>query len=334
LASNWHRSSAGLALAILLGAATAAEETVEVTALRQPVDKSYRKMVKGMELFDELHAIAPDATLRYKLLPRKRDTEMDGVALQIVGERFKAPVAVAADHTFTLARLQKALDEDAVVRSERRAQSMTWRAEIRTPGLPSDTRRLGDLRLECQVGMEAGLVSQYPSVLGRLMDAVLGTAAFCDRSYAPYLFFAERPLFGVTLIAGERRQSLSVGQLYAGMAQGRTTKADLPHCDCEALLDRAYILPLGDRRWPDDTRVELEYMDAAGADDAALIGSTKADVAAAFGEARVVRFESGFEVWAYQSDRPQPPLGRSEFVVLFSPSGVVSKTRLRPAPPP
>jgi hypothetical protein len=46
----------------------------------------------------------------------------------------------------------------------------------------------------------------------------------------------------------------------------------------------------------------------------------------------VVRFESGFEVWAYQSDRPEPPLGRSEFVVLFSPSGVVSNTRLRPAP--
>jgi hypothetical protein len=258
---------------------------------------------------------------------------MDGVALQIVGERFKAPVAVAADHTFTLARLQKALDEDAVVRSERRAQSMTWRAEIRTPGLPPDTRRLGDLRLECQVGMEAGLVSQYPSVLGRLVDALLGTAAFCNRSYAPYLFFAERPLFSVTLSAGARREVLSVGQMYAAMAHGRTTKADLAHCDCEALLDRAYILPLGDRRWPDDTRVELEYMDAAGADEAALIGSTKADVAAAFGEARVVRFESGFEVWAYQSDRPEPPLGRSEFVVLFSPSGVVSKTRLRPAPP-
>jgi hypothetical protein len=325
------------ALAVLLATApswAAADETIEVTALRQPVDKSYRKMVKGMELFAERHAMAPDASLRYKLLPRKRDTNIDGIGLQIVGERFKAPVAVAADHTFTLARLQKALDEDAVVRSERRAQSMTWRAEIRTPGLPPDTRRLGDLRLECQVGMEAGLVSQYPSVLGRLIDALLGTSAFCNRSYAPYLFFADRPLFSVTLSAPGRREVLSVGQMFAGMAHGRTTKADLSHCDCEALLDRAYILPLGDRRWPDDTRVELEYMDAAGADDAALIGSTKADVAAAFGEARVVRFESGFEVWAYQSDRPQPPLGRSEFVVLFSPSAVVSKTRLRPAPPP
>ena len=112
----------------------------------------------------------PRASLRYKLLPRKRDTNMDAIALQIVGERFKAPVAVAADHTFTLARLQTALDEDAIVRSERKAQSMTWRAEIRTPGLPLDTRRLGDLRLECHVGIQAGLVSRYPSLIGRQLS--------------------------------------------------------------------------------------------------------------------------------------------------------------------
>jgi len=330
--SRSRRSSRRIALALLLASAPAwADETVEIRALRDPVDKSYRKMVQGMELFDELHAMAPNASLRYKLLPRKRDTNMDAIALQIVGERFKAPVAVAADHTFTLARLQTALDEDAIVRSERKAQSMTWRAEIRTPGLPLDTRRLGDLRLECHVGIQAGLVSRYPSLIGRFFDLVMDAPDFCNRSYAPYLFFAERPLFAVALRAGARREVLSVGQLYAGMAHGRTPKADLPHCDCEALLDRAYILPLGDKSWPDDTRVEFEYMNAA-ASDAIVIGGSKADVAAAFGKAAIVRFDSGYEVWAYQSDRPEPPFGRSEFIVLFSPSGVVSNTRLRPAP--
>jgi hypothetical protein len=27
------------------------------------------------------------------------------------------------------------------------------------------------------------------------------------------------------------------------------------------LVDRAYFMPLGDSSWPDDTRVEFEYMD-------------------------------------------------------------------------
>jgi hypothetical protein len=209
---------------------------------------------------------------------------------------------------------------------------MTWRAEIRTPGLPPDTRRLGDLRLECQVGMEAGLVSRYPSVIGRFFDLLESARDFCNRGYVPYLFFAERALFGVTLSAGTRRESVSVGQLYAGIAHGRTPEEERRYCDCEVLLDRAYVLPLGERSWPDDTRVELEYMDTAGADDAALAGSTKADVAAAFGEARVLRFDSGFEVWAYQAAPRGKPLAGSEFVVLFSPAGVVAKTRLRPAP--
>jgi hypothetical protein len=320
-------------LLALLSSPVAAQQAIEITALRDPVDKSYRKMVQGMALFEKRHALAPQATLRYKVLPRKRDTDMSELSLQIVGERFRAAVPLGADHTFTLARYPQALKEDAIVHSERRARTLTWRAEIRTPGLPPNARRLGDLRLECEVGMEAELVSQYPSALGRLFDLVSDSREYCSRSYVPYLFFAERPLFSVTLISGARRETLSVGQMYAGVAHGRTTKADLPYCDCEALLDRAYILPLGDRSWPDDTRVELEYMGGA-TDEAILFGGTKADVAAAFGSAAAVRFDSGYEVWAYQSDRPEPPFRRSEFVVLFSPAGVVSNTRLRAAPAP
>jgi hypothetical protein len=328
--SSWHRNSV---LAVLLASAPAwADQTIEIKALRNPVDKSYRKMVKGMDLFAEMHAMAPNASLRYKLLPRKHDTDMDGIALQIVGDRFKVPVAVAADHTFTLERYPQAVSEDASVRSERRAQSMTWRAEIRTPGLPPDTRRLGDLRLECLVGKEAGLISQFPSLTGWLIDLMRSTRGFCNDSRVYYLFFSERPLFGVTLSAGARRETVSVGRLYAGIAHGSTPKEELPYCDCEVLLDRAYTLPLGDRSWPDETLVELEYMDTP-APQTFLAGSTKADVSAAFGEATAMRFDNGFEVWAYQwGPEQRPPQERTEYVVLFDPSGLVAKTRLRPAP--
>ena len=48
--------------------------------MRDPVDKSYRSMIKGMDLFEKLHAMAPDASLRYKLLPRQRDTNMTGIS--------------------------------------------------------------------------------------------------------------------------------------------------------------------------------------------------------------------------------------------------------------
>ena len=234
---------------------------VTARANPDPVEKSYRKMIRGMDLFAKQHGIAPDATLRFKLLPRRRDTDMNSIELELLGTNAAFPVPIAPDHTFTLSREQQALDEDAQVTPNRKAQSLTWRTDIRTPGLPPDTRRLGDLRLECRVGMEAGLVSSGRSLFGRIVGAVFETPAYCDRKDPRYLFFADRPLFAVTLVDGTRRMVLPLGKLYAGASGDQQLADDLPACDCEVLLDRTYELPLGDRSWPDDTLVEFDYMD-------------------------------------------------------------------------
>jgi len=61
--------------------------------------------------------------------------------------------------------------------------------------------------------------------------------------------------------------------------------------------------------------------------------TTKAQLLAAFGPTKNVRFDSGFEAWVYQSPAGD---GRfAEFVVLIDPAGIVAKTRTRahaPAP--
>ena len=59
--------------------------------------------------------------------------------------------------------------------------------------------------------------------------------------------------------------------------------------------------------------------------------ATRADVMAALGPATVVRFDSGFEVWVYRAKLPESRVDPAEFVLLFTPSGIVKKTRLRPA---
>jgi hypothetical protein len=237
-------------------------DAVTVTALRNPVDKSYPRMIAGMELFEKRRHLAPAASLRFKLLPRNRATNMEGIELEIVGDSFAEPLAVAPDHTFTLVRHPAALKENASVRPNRKAGTMTWRAEIRTPGLPPNTRRLGDLRLECEVGMQAGLISNLPrSFFARILDSVLQGPAYCHRPAPWYLFFADHPIFSVTLVSGARREVLPVDMLYGGASRDPDWKSDLPYCDCEVLLDRTYFVPLGDPGWPDDTLVELEYME-------------------------------------------------------------------------
>jgi hypothetical protein len=234
--------------------------TISAKANRDPVEKSYRKMIRGMDLFEKQRSRSPNASLRFKLLPRRGDTNMSHIEMEVAGSTVNFALAVAPDHTFTLQRNQQAFDEDAQVVPNRKAQSMTWRTEIRTPGLPPNTRRLGDMRLECAVGLEAGLVSNSSTLAGRIAS-VVAEIGYCDRKDARYLFFADQPLFGVTLVAGQRREVLPVGKLYAAASDDPGLKEDLPFCDCEVLVDRTYFLPLGDRGWPDDTLVEFEYMD-------------------------------------------------------------------------
>jgi hypothetical protein len=234
---------------------------IVVTAVRDPVKKSYRKMLDAAALFEDRRHLAPAASLRFKLLPRKHGTPMEGIELDVVAGNTAIPLKVAPDHTFALEHNRVTLKENAKVMPNRKAGTMTWRADVRTPGLPTHTRRLGDLRLECEVGMKAGLISHYPAgFFGWLEELLLETPDYCHRAAPRYLFFADRPLFSVTLADGSRRQVLSVDMLYGGASRDPAWKKDR-YCDCELLFDRAYFVPLGDTTWPDDTLVELEYMD-------------------------------------------------------------------------
>ena len=316
---------------------------ISAQANRDPVEKSFRKMNRGMDLFERERALAPMAQLRFKLLPRHRDTDMRNIRLDVVGTTVETRVPIGADDTFVLQRDRLALAEDAQVVPNRKARSMTWRTEIRTPGLPPQTRRLGDLRLECRVGMEAGLFSNRRNLLDRIFGALADTPDMCSRTDPLYLFFSDQPLFGVSLVAGQRREFLPVGRLYAGASDDPEINLVLPFCDCEVLLDRSFFLPLGDTSWPDDTLVEFEPMAATvvasvAVGEVAPVGdsvgaivpglSTRAEVAAALPKARMLRFDSGYEVWV-DRDRPESKDAQvPERAILVNPSGVVEKVRV------
>lgn len=235
-----------------------APPAVVVRATRDPVDKSYRKMIAGMDRHARRQAaLAPGSTLRFRLLPRTPSVRMDGIEMKVVGDAVALPVPLAPDNSFTLPRNAQALREDAALVANRKTSSMTWRADVRSPDVPAGARRLGDLRLECEVGVEAGLVSNNQKLfawLGELLDT---PEKVCGTQDGNYLFFAGRPLFGVTLRAGARSMALPLRMLYAG---GEQTPATLPYCDCQSLLDQAYYVPLWDAAWPDDTLVEFDYM--------------------------------------------------------------------------
>jgi hypothetical protein len=95
------------------------------------------------------------------------------------------------------------------------------------------------------------------------------------------------------------------------------------------------------------TPVRVKAIPLERVKNAVTIGkSTRADVVAVLGETLVIRFDTGYEVWVYRLTEasrvlPQRSVRTSdkawastppEFVILFAPSGLVAKTRIRPAP--
>jgi outer membrane protein assembly factor BamE (lipoprotein component of BamABCDE complex) len=73
-----------------------------------------------------------------------------------------------------------------------------------------------------------------------------------------------------------------------------------------------------------------EVLSAQAARDAVAVGrSTKADVRAALGQAVLIDFDSGYEVWVYRERLKEKAVQpATELVLLFAPSGVLTKMRV------
>ena len=244
-------------LSCLSPARSAPDAVVEVTAVRDDRDsKSYRKILDGMEIFEKNHPLAPGATLRFKVLPRRAGVSLQGLTMQIRGEHTKIPIHLDPDMTFELPTDATAAQDDALVTTNRKAGSLTWRAEIRSPGMPANTRRLGDLLFECKVAMVADLVAYVPTpinvMITRLPDPCLSLTI-------NMFYFTERPLFSVALVHGVRRSVLPSAQLHG---PDKPVLTDLQ--DWYFLRDRAFMMrfkPLYEQGWPDDAMLQFDYMD-------------------------------------------------------------------------
>ncbi len=243
---------------------------VQVSGLADPDRQAYRRMVKGMDAFERYRHLAPRAELRYRLYPRLDGVRAAGTTLTIQGGQTSIPVALADDLSFTLVRDARAWEEDAAVTTNRQARSFAWGPVVRTPGLPADTIRLGDLRLQCQIDRGASLAVGLKPPAYLLLEA---TTDVCTWFPGNWFHYADRPVFGVTMVHGERRQ-----QLFSELLYGNAVPALFrPFYDMFPLLfERTFGLHIADTSWPDDTRLEIEYMDdeatavapAPGEDDA------------------------------------------------------------------
>ncbi|GGY21721.1 hypothetical protein [Paludibacterium paludis] len=241
--------------------------------------RPYETLRRAGEVFNAFHRLAPEAVLRYRLHSLSGRLE-----LYAHGFAGKLSVPLDKDRGFTLPPGAK----QQTVITNRPSGSVQWRVDVRTPGLPADTRRLGDLRLECLIddishlnlsdgsgvncmpkprvnkhcrddwkvcanrAAEAlsGAVQESVNRMGQLK---LEKDLYEKRSY-PYLFIADRPVFTIILSEGERRVTLPAAWLYGEQLKpGPSFAWPYPR-------EFFYSVPLSDGEWSDDARVTFEYL--------------------------------------------------------------------------
>jgi hypothetical protein len=216
-------------------------ETVSINDLRNPELFSYRAVMAGLDAFDKHHQLAPDAPLvRFYLKPRS-DREMvnfDGVSLSIRGNETSIGIPVASDGSFSIPRNQAAYDDDAELVLNQKKGVFQGRIEVRSASIPADMRRLGDLRLECEVNM--AIARKTVGFLARIaMGVVTMVGDACESKRFRFGFSASETLAGVTLVSGERRATLSA--------------------DVSGFSGKHYFPPLWDKSWSDDTLIQFQY---------------------------------------------------------------------------
>jgi len=209
---------------------------VQVSSIKDPALRPYRHMVRGLDTWDEKRALAPKASLRFELWTAEgKMATPDGLQLRIAGDQVNIALPIDAEGTFVLPRSQEAWDEHADLLLNRKKDQFRWRARVRSPGVPENARRLGDLRLECEVS--ASVRKEEISLLYRAGAVAAG--GLCNLPMVGYIFRAPKRLASATLVSGERKAGLTLH----GKGEG-------------------YTVPLRDKSWDNETLVRLEYADA------------------------------------------------------------------------
>jgi hypothetical protein len=215
------------------------EGVVHVNAVKNPEMHAYRAIVAGLDKFDDEHALAPNVPKLLFKVSARNGAPLPGPlpSAKLTADDFDLPLPIdQASALFTVPRNQQAWDSKAEFRLSRKRNEVKVMPWIRSPGVPDNQRRLGDLRLQCKV-LIAVAKEEIPLWADLLVDSILLTRDWCsffkdqDRQWSEQV---PAKLAAATLHEGERTLALKVH-------------------------GREFELPLADPSWSNDAIVDLEF---------------------------------------------------------------------------
>lgn len=231
----------------------AVEVQGESSAARE--HRSVADLLQVLDVFErEQSRYAPHAELRIRVLPRHDPADVPALELRHGGVR--EPIALDGLGRFAIPPAWRQLPSDAVVRSRLLEGRLAWVVDVRTPGLPEHTRRLGDLRLECRADLYGGGLQR--GFKPPAFYALRAVTDICASRQIAYGFFADDAVFAVQIGEGDRHAELPYRWMH-GSEMGQSSVmfglVDWPF----SLRERFVVLPPDKwAAWSHEARVELE----------------------------------------------------------------------------
>ena len=209
-----------------------AAASVNVKGIRDPDWKPYSAMLKGVNRFEEKHALAPGAELRFILEPRRANVDMHAIALRLESDEAGMAIQLGEGNIFTLPVVQGPLYEKAELTVNRKAGSVRWMPYIRSAASSDTIRRLGDLRLACEVHWAIDK-DTLPFAMRTAMSALGGPCNFVSQK-GTYSFTEGRRIATATISFNGK-------------------SAPVPFSGA------SFTPPLREQDWSDDSVVELTF---------------------------------------------------------------------------
>lgn len=206
--------------------------SVNVKGMRDPDWKPYSAMLKGVKRFEEKHALAPGAELRFILEPRRADVDIHAIALRLESDEAGMAIPLGEGNIFSLPVVQGPLYEKAELTVNRKAGSVRWIPYIRSAATSDTIRRLGDLRLACEVHWAIDK-DTLPFAMRTAMGALGGPCNFVSQK-GTYSFAEPRRITAATI----RFEGKSAPVPFSGAS---------------------FTPPLREQDWSDDSVVELTF---------------------------------------------------------------------------
>jgi hypothetical protein len=211
---------------------------VHVNAMKNPEMHSYRAIVAGLDAFDALHALAPNVP---RLLFAARSAQggpLRGAlpAAKLVADDFSLALPLDGAAQFSVPRNQQAWDSKAELVLDRKRREVRVWPSINSPGLRANQRRLGDIRLECQVVL-AVAKKEAPLWAVALVNTVILTPDWCGfmkNQDRPWDVAMAAPLASAYIQDGNRSAALKV-------------------------KGKRFQVAIGDTSWSNDALIEVAY---------------------------------------------------------------------------